>query len=156
MPAERRTLVVRREPAAWTALAALGFAVAGLAVSIYLTAEHYTTPTLLACPETGVVNCQKVTSSPQSIVLGVPVAVWGVGYFVAMVALTLPWAWRNHHPLLRRSRLALAAIGVASVVYLVGVELFAVDAICLWCTAVHVITLALFAVIVFRAAIDEG
>jgi uncharacterized membrane protein len=41
------------------------------------------------------------------------------------------------------------------VVYLVSVELFALNAICAWCTAVHVVTIALFAVIALgTAALD--
>lgn len=36
--------------------------------------------------------------------------------------------------------------------YLVYVELFQVDAICLWCTAVHVLAFALFAVCLIGSA----
>jgi uncharacterized membrane protein len=39
-------------------------------------------------------------------------------------------------------------VGALTVLYLVWVELFRVNAICLWCTAVHVVTLSLFAVVV--------
>ncbi len=46
-------------------------------------------------------------------------------------------------------------LGVGFVAYLVYTELFTLDAICLWCTAVHVITLGLFAVIALgTAAVD--
>jgi uncharacterized membrane protein len=38
------------------------------------------------------------------------------------------------------------------VIYLVYTELFTLNAICLWCTAVHAITLALFAVIMLGGA----
>ena len=40
--------------------------------------------------------------------------------------------------------------------YLVYTELFTLDAICLWCTGVHVITFLLFALIVFSAAAGYG
>jgi uncharacterized membrane protein len=43
--------------------------------------------------------------------------------------------------------------GVLFVVYLVWAELFRIDAICLWCTVVHVVTVALFAVIVLAVAL---
>ena len=132
--------------------ASLVGALLGLAVSAYLTAEHFTTPTLLACPATAVVNCQRVTTSPQSEVLGIPVAVLGLAYFAVMAGLTLPAAWRSPSRDLRRTRLAAAAAGVAFAVYLIYVELFVVNAICLWCTAVHVIALAQFAVISFATA----
>jgi uncharacterized membrane protein len=46
--------------------------------------------------------------------------------------------------------------GVGMVLYLVYAELFILDAICLWCTAVHVLALALFAVVGFGAAAVES
>ena len=125
-------------------------AVLGLAVSVYLTLEHFTTPALLACPEGATLNCAKVTSSAQSVLLGVPVAVLGLAYFVAMTGLTLPAAWRLRR--LDPVRVIGAAAGVAMVVYLVFVELFRVDAICLWCTAVHLCTLVLLGAILWRTA----
>ena len=45
------------------------------------------------------------------------------------------------------------AAGVAFVFYLVWAELFRIDAICLWCTVVHVSTVVLFAVVVLLAAL---
>jgi uncharacterized membrane protein len=51
-----------------------------------------------------------------------------------------------------RVRLAAAGVGALSVLYLVWVELFRVNALCLWCTAVHVLALALFAAVVLGAA----
>ncbi len=118
---------------------------AGLAVSGYLTYVHYTTPTALSCPDTGVINCVKVTTSPQSMIFGViPVAVTGLGYFAVMTALSTPWAWRSPSPVLRGARVGGAVAGIGMVCYLVYVELVVVDAICLWCTAVHALTFLLF------------
>jgi uncharacterized membrane protein len=139
---------------AWARYSSLGLSVAGLAVSAYLTVEHFTASTTLACSESGPVNCLKVTTSPQSYLLGVPVAVLGLVFFVAMVGLTLPVAWRSGRGELTLARLGAVAVGVVMVMYLVYAELFVVDAICLWCTAVHVITVALFVVLVL-AAVSE-
>jgi uncharacterized membrane protein len=136
----------------WLPIITLALVVAGLAVAGYLTVEHYTASTTLACPEHGVVNCQKVTTSAQSFILGVPVALLGLLYFAAMLPLCLPASWRATHRLPHRTRTGLAVIGVAMVIYLVYTELFTLNAICLWCTAVHAITLALFAVILIGAA----
>lgn len=152
MPADRAQAVgVPR----WSSLGSFLLSLAGLAVSIYLTIEHYTASTTLACPDNGVVNCQKVTSSEQSQFLGLPVALLGLLFFVAMVAITLPVAWRSPLPAIRRTRIGLTALGVVFVIYLIYAELFLVDAICLWCTAVHIITFALFAVVMLGAAADE-
>ena len=124
----------------------LGLSMVGLAIAAYLTYGHYVEHDNLFCSESGVVNCQKVTSSPESVVFGVPVAVWGLAFFVGMTALASPWAWRV--PALQRLRVIGVAAGGIAVVYLVYTELFTLDAICLWCTGVHLVTLALlFAVL---------
>jgi uncharacterized membrane protein len=137
----------------WARTGALALSVAGLAVSVYLTVDHFTTRSVLACPATASVNCEKVTTSQYAWVLGIPVALYGLVFFVAMVALTVPPAWRDDR--LRRVRLGACLVGVASVVYLVGVELFVLDTICLWCTAVHVLTIALFGVFAFALALER-
>ena len=81
-------------PALWLQLATFVLALAGLGVSIYLTIAHFTESALAGCSESGVVNCTKVTTSPQSYVFGIPVAVLGLAFFVAAVALMSPWGWR--------------------------------------------------------------
>jgi uncharacterized membrane protein len=141
---------------AWVPWSGIALSVAGLAVSIYLTVEHYTASTTLACPDTGVVNCQKVTSSPQSAVFGLPVVWLGLAFFAAMLVANLPALWRSHRPVVRQGRVALGLAGVGFVIYLIYAELFLLDAICLWCTAVHVLTVALFAVIAVGTALDSG
>ena len=130
---------------------ALTLSAAGLAVSSYLTYAHYTAPTALACPDTGVINCAKVTTSAESMVGPVPVAVLGIVFFVAMAALSLPAMWRGRSVWVTRGRLGLAAVGMAMVLYLVGVELISIRAICAWCTAVHVLTFGLFVACVAAA-----
>ncbi|WP_432829123.1 vitamin K epoxide reductase family protein [Dactylosporangium sp. CA-092794] len=130
----------------WVPLTSLVLAIAGLGVSVYLTIEHFTSSSTLACPETGALNCVKVTTSEQSAVFGIPVAVLGLVYFVAMLVLSLPALWRSSLPWLRYLRLGLSAVGVLFVFYLVFAELFTLNAICLWCTAVHVLAVGLFGV----------
>ena len=146
MSAQSELDVDRRLVQAWVPLASLALSVAGLGVAIYLTIEHYTSSTTLACPNTGALNCLKVTTSAQSSVFGVPVAVLGLGYFAVMLVASLPVLWRSVRPGIRYGRLAFTAAGVLFVFYLVFAELFTLDAICLWCTAVHVLAVGLFAV----------
>lgn len=131
-------------------LAPFAVALFGLAVSAYLTVEHYAAaPALLACPESAVVNCAKVTTSAWSTVGPLPLAVIGLSYFVVMAVLTSPPAWRL--PRLNAVRVAGAGSGVVVALYLVWVELFRVEAICLWCTAVHVATVALLSAVLWTA-----
>lgn len=110
----------------------------GLAVSVYLTIEHYSASTTLACPATAAFDCAKVTTSRWSSIAGVPVAVLGLVFFVVLTGLSL-LAGRRAADL----RVVAAGIGALMVLWLVYVELFLVDSLCLWCTGVHVVTLAL-------------
>jgi uncharacterized membrane protein len=133
-----------------TGLGSLLVSVVGLGISIYLTVEHFTAGTTFACPETGAINCQKVTTSDWSHIGPVPVAVLGLVFFAGMAVLCSPSAWRLRS--LVPVRVAGALVGVLSALYLVWVELFRVDAICLWCTAVHVCTLALLATVLWSTS----
>ncbi len=138
----------------WVPRVTLGLSIAGLAVSVYLSITHFR-PRALFCSSTGVINCGRVTSSPQSNFLGIPVAFLGTAYFIEMAILNLPTVWRGSSTAVRRIRLGSAAAGVAFVVWLVYAELYLIRAICLWCTVTHVIAFVLFAVIV-TASIGAG
>ena len=142
----------RTDAPRWIVPATLATAAAGLAVSVYLTIAHYTQAVTLACPATGAIDCQKVTTSPESMLLGIPVAVLGLVFFAAMGVLGLPAAWNARAPWLRTARVLLAVAGVCFVARLVYAELFEIDAICLWCTVVHVLTIALFAITALATA----
>ena len=133
----------------WAPLVTLPLTIAGLGVSTYLTYVHYTEPAALSCPDTGVINCTKVTTSPESMLFGhIPVALAGAVFFLGMAGLCLPAMWRRPERVISWARLAGAVAGVVMVIWLVYVELVRVDAICLWCTVVHVIAFALFVAIV--------
>ena len=93
-----------------------------------------------------------MTTSAQSKLFGIPVALLGLGYFAAMLVLSLPAMWRSRRSEIRRGRLALAAGGVLFVGYLVIAELFVLDAICVWCTAAHALALGLFGVVAVGTA----
>jgi uncharacterized membrane protein len=139
-------LAVRRPPT-WVVATSLGLSLVAVAVASYLTVTHYADPSALACPDTGVVNCTLVTTSPESMVFGIPVAVIGLVWSVAMVGLCSPLAWRAQAEWVDRVRLLATGAGALVVVYLVYTELFRIGAICLWCTAMHVTALALFGVV---------
>lgn len=138
-----------RTAPAWTAFV---LSVLGLLVSAYLTYEHFTDSATLACSDNGAINCLKVTTSKWSEIAGVPVAVAGLAFFVAMTLLCAPARFSRDLGLLR---LIGAVVGIAMVLWLVYVELFEVDAICLWCTAVHIITLLLLAAVLWWRESDR-
>jgi uncharacterized membrane protein len=110
----------------------------GLVVSGYLTAVHYASGVVpLACATGRGVNCEQVTSSAASMLGPLPVAALGVLWFAAYLVLTVGGGSGAY-------RLTWAAAGLAFVFYLVYAELFVIGAVCLWCTAVHLIVVALF------------
>jgi uncharacterized membrane protein len=130
------------------ALCSLGFGVAA-----YLTYEHYTSSTTLTCPAGGgIVNCFKVTTSQYSKIDGIPVSLLGLVFFAVMAVLQSPPAWASPSLALRSARVCWSVVGVGTAVWLIYAELFKLDAICLWCTSVHVISLLIFAVTVFATA----
>ncbi len=66
-------------------LITLGSSVAGLGIASYLTLAHYTSVVSLVCPNSGAINCDAVTTSSESYLLGIPVAVLGLVYFVVVL-----------------------------------------------------------------------
>jgi uncharacterized membrane protein len=164
-PADLAVPGIRATPL-WLQLTTWVLAAGGLGVSIYLTIAHYNTKLTLACPATSHVNCEKVTTSPESVVFGIPVAVLGLAFYVFMLAATSPWAWRATGPLIRGvqlgtiirwARLGSVIVGMLFVLYLIYTELITLNlTICLWCTSVHVITFLLFGLIMFAFAAGYG
>ena len=139
-------------PALWLQLATFVLALAGLGVSIYLTIAHFTESALAGCSESGVVNCTKVTTSPQSYVFGIPVAVLGLAFYLFAAAIMSPWAWQAARREIHLLRIASLVVGIGFVLYLIYAELFIIGSICLYCTSVHAITFVLFVLTVIAAA----
>jgi uncharacterized membrane protein len=133
---------------------ALSACIVGLGAAIYLTVEHFSSSSSLACPDTGAVNCLKVTTSKWSHFAGMPVAVLGLAFFVGMGVLCLPPLWRRRQ--LDYVRLIGASVGIVGVIYLVWAEVFRIEAICLWCTVVHVCTVVLFGAIAWTVSENAG
>jgi uncharacterized membrane protein len=130
-------------------LVAIAFAMAGLGISLYLTVVHLSQErALLLCSSSGLVNCEEVLTSPQSAIGPVPVAGFGVVWFVVMLVLLLRGDGLS--PRRAAAQLAWAVGGIAVVFYLVYAELFLIGAICLWCTVVH-----LFVILLLLASVAE-
>ncbi len=139
-------------PALWLQLTTFVLALVGLGVSIYLTVAHFTESTLAGCSESGLVNCTKVTTSPQSYVFGIPVAVLGLAFYLFAVAIMSPWAWQATRREIHLLRMASVVVGIGFVLYLLYAELFIIGSICLYCTSIHIITFVLFVLTVIAAA----
>lgn len=127
--------------------------IAGLGFAAYLTHEHFAAAQFQGCVLGG--GCQQVTTSTYARVFGVPVVLPGVLYFIVSGLLHLPHAWRSTNPWVRRARTAWAAVGMASVFYLIYGEL-SVKAICMYCTGVHIAVFVLFVLSLVGAALLVG
>jgi Predicted membrane protein len=120
-------------------LLALVASLAGIGISIYLTVVHYSTIPL-ACPAGAVINCENVLSSSFAVIggSGVPTSASGIVWFAASAGLALALSLGGR-PQLARVQLAWSAIGLVTVVYLVYVEIVKLGAVCIWCSAAHVL-----------------
>ncbi len=128
----KRELVMK-----WTKGMLIALAVTGIALSAYLTLQSLDPHIPLNCPSTGIINCAKVTSSPYSRLLGVPVAGLGLLWFLAVLALGLGGGS------LKEYLLPLWVMGAVFVGYLIFSEIFLIHAICVYCTATHICALVL-------------
>ncbi|HLI23875.1 MAG TPA: vitamin K epoxide reductase family protein, partial [Acidimicrobiales bacterium] len=81
-----------------------------------------------------------------------PVAVLGLVFFAVMLVLQLPRTWARAEPAVRWGRVLWSLVGVGTAAWLIFAELFRLDAVCLWCTSVHVISLLVFIVTAFGTA----
>ena len=136
----------------WLRLTTFVLALAGLVVSVYLTITHFTQVAPAFCTGNGLVDCEKVTTSAQSYVFGIPVAVLGLAFYLFMVAIMSPLAWRSTRREVHLVRIGSVIVGMGFVLYLLYAELFLIGSICLYCTSVHAITFVLFVLTVFAAA----
>jgi len=154
-PVEVAPEPVRPEmPPLWLQVVTLVLALGGLGVSIYETWAHYNGSRLFACNGNGAENCTAVITSPQSMVFGViPVAILGLAFYVFVVAIMSPWAWRMQRREVHLLRLASLTVGMGFVMYLIYAELYQIGSWCLYCTIVHIITFLLFCITVVSAAI---
>lgn len=140
----------------WVAVAAFFLSLMGVGASTYMTIAHFTEASILACSGGGELSCTVVTTSAQSRIVGIPVAVIGLGFFVAMSVLTAPPVWRRGGRVVALTRSTLLVAGFVFVLWLVAAEIVIIGHVCLWCTAVHVITVALVLVMTRASSSQLG
>jgi uncharacterized membrane protein len=120
-------------------------ALAGIFISIYLTLYKLGVIGELSC---SIGSCETVNTSRWSVFLGLPVAAWGLLFYLDVfgVALlgTMP-RWENQ-PVISIVLIAQAAVGVLFSAWLTYLELAVIQAICIWCVASAVIVLVILIV----------
>jgi uncharacterized membrane protein len=123
----------------WLRVGAGLIAIAGLAVAGYLTWAHYADEAI-ACVAGG--GCESVQSSSYAKIAGVPVAALGLGAYGTILVLLV---WDS--PVVRLAAAAIALVGLLFSMYLLVVQLFVIDAICVWCLANDVVIAPALAVL---------
>jgi uncharacterized membrane protein len=101
----------------------------GALLSMYLL---YTTLTqdYGLCPTNG---CQVVGASQYSYFIGLPVALWGLGYYGVVLLLLVNMMSGTNVELLRKVLGVMLLVGVLFTLYLRYLEFFVIGAICFWC-----------------------
>jgi uncharacterized membrane protein len=121
---------------------AAGLALAGAAISGYLTWVHYAEVEPVC---TGISDCVRVQSSEYAELAGIPVALIGLlGYVAVLAAVAVPGEPG------RLLAVFLTLVGVGFSAYLTYVELAVIDAICQWCVASALVMAGLAGVSIAR------
>ncbi len=110
----------------------------GAIVSAYLIYAHYV-PSALICPNTGIISCETVLTSSYSVVFGVPLAVYSLGWFVLALLFI---QYRKLKPAAGIWML----IGIGGIIYSVF-AMYMIGKICIFCStldAIIAISLAMF------------
>jgi uncharacterized membrane protein len=116
---------------------------AGLFLGVYLTMYKFGIIGSLAC---NVGSCEQVQTSRWSVFLGLPVATWGVGFYVLMLALAIAGLQPRFMDSRRLSlvMLLLTGWGVVFTAWLNYLEAFVIHAWCEWCLGSAGMVLVLF------------
>jgi uncharacterized membrane protein len=118
-------------------------ALAGIFISTYLSLFKLGMIGELSC---SIGSCETVNTSRWSIFLGLPVAAWGLFFYLDLfgVALLGTTPRLEDEPLVSIVLAAEAGVGVIFTAWLTYLELAVIHAVCIWCVASAVIVAAIF------------
>jgi len=125
-------------------------ALLGALLSVYLTLHQLGLLGVLACGDSG--SCEKVQASRWAYVAGFPVAAFGVGGYLAILAAALAGLQERWQDSTTPARwlVGLSGAGVLFTVYLKALEAFVIHAFCRWC----IVSAVLIAVIFLLSVLD--
>jgi uncharacterized membrane protein len=120
-------------------IAAAIVALAGVVVAGYLTWVHFDDAALVCVAGGG---CETVQTSAYAEIAGIPVAVLGlVAYTIVLGLIGLDT------PNARLGAAMIAVVGFIFSMYLLVLQLFVIDAVCIWCLANDVVISPLLAML---------
>lgn len=118
-------------------IAAAVVALAGAGVAGYLTWVHFDDAALVCVAGGG---CETVQDSDYAEIAGIPVAALGLGAYVFLFGLIM---WDGATA--RLVAAATALVGLLFSMYLLALQLFVIDAVCVWCLANDLVVAPLLA-----------
>jgi len=124
-------------------------ALAGIFISLYLTLYKIGVIGELSC---SIGSCETVNTSKWSRFLGLPVAAWGLLFYLDVFAVALVGTIRRFEfePVISFVLVGEAAVGVLFSAWLTYLELGVIHAICIWCvTSACIVTLILLTAIAY-------
>jgi len=104
--------------------------VIGLAIASYLSVVELGGGVPYCGPLHG---CETVAASEYAWIGPMPVAVYGVALSLVLLTLALIWV-RTDRPALLDVHYGLSLVGVIFEVYFLSVQVFIIQAVCIWCT----------------------
>ena len=110
----------------------------GLIDSTYLAIKHYSTSSIPCPPNIKEANCDIVTNSTYSTVGPIPLAIFGMFYYLTLIILSYIYLKIRHNLLSYIQTLTIIGFFVSLV--LVYIQLFVLKSICIYCVASAVIT----------------
>jgi uncharacterized membrane protein len=114
-------------------------ALAGIGIAAYLTWVHYDEGALVCVAGGG---CETVQQSSYAEIAGLPVALLGLVSYAIVLGLIV---WDT--PYARLGAATLAFVGLAFSLYLLVLQLFVIEAVCVWCLANDVLIAPALAVL---------
>ena len=120
-------------------------ALAGIFISLYLTLYKFGVIGELSCT---IGSCETVNTSKWSRFLGLPVAAWGLLFYidVFLIAFVGTLERFEDEPIISLVIVAEAAVGVLFSAWLTYLELAVIHAICIWCVTSAAIVAAILLV----------
>jgi uncharacterized membrane protein len=122
-------------------------ALAGIFISLYLTLYKLGIIGELSC---SIGSCETVNTSKWSRFLGLPVAAWGLLFYLEVFGVALVGTMRRFElePAISFVLVGEAAVGVLFSAWLTYLELGVIHAICIWCvTSACIVTVILLTAI---------
>lgn len=139
--------------------AVLLLSIAGIIDSVYLSAKHYTHSDINCSIFDG---CEIVTTSVYSTILGIPVALFGVIFYISIFVLSILYLRLKNKKFLI-SLLGLSSAGFLMSIWFVYTQAFILNAFCFYClisaslsTILFILSIAMFLAMRKSEKLDMG